>query len=340
MSGWIGWLVPVVMCLVLGFGATFYLQRIRLPHEETTAGIAALAGMRWRDFIHLVLAAMNARGYERVFVPHATTGDESDYLLERDGQRWLLSTKHGTAYVLGSNTIAEFAREIRMRSAAGGLMVTPGRFAPEAVNLARTQRIELLDGPALWPELRPLLPAEQRDLVSGPARRQMQRQLWLAWGGAAMVGVLAFLVFHGVEPAAPTPDTAETAATAPAMPAAPRASAPAVQPTAQATPTGAATATSAQAIVAPAAAVPTDPQELERRRKDLATAVSTLPGIDKALWSTQSTLLVYLSEDLPDPMSGICPLLERYDELAASRVQLQPPAGSTRPVRFLQCRAY
>ena len=86
--------------------------------------------------------------------------------------------------------------------------------------------------------------------------------------------------------------------------------------------------------------VPTDPQELERRRKDLATAVSTLPGIDKALWSTQSTLLVYLSEDLPDPMSSICPLLERYDELAASRIQLQPPAGSARPVRFLQCRAY
>jgi hypothetical protein len=332
VSGWIGWLVPVVVCLVLGFGATVYLQRIRLPHEETTGGIAALARMTWRDFIHLVLAAMNARGYERVFVPHAT-GDEGDYLLERDGQRWLLSTKHGTAYVLGSSTIAEFAREIRMRGAAGGLMVTPGRFAPEAVNLARTQKIELLDGPALWPELRPLLPEEQRELVSGPARAQMQRQLWLAWGAAAMAGVLAYLALHGVEPAV-SPDTAEAAASTPALQ---RASTPGVQAAAQNTASAAAATVAAPT---PAAAVPTDPQDLERRRKDLATAVSTLPGIDKALWSTQSTLLVYLSEDLPDPMSGICPLLERYDELAASRVQLQPPAGSTRPVRFLQCRAY
>jgi len=338
VSGWIGWLVPVVVCLLLGFGATFYLQRIRLPHEETTGGIAALARMTWRDFIHLVLAAMNARGYERVFVPHAT-GDEGDYLLERDGQRWLLSTKHGTAYVLGSSTIAEFAREIRMRGAAGGLMVTPGRFAPEAINLARTQKIELLDGPALWPELRPLLPVEQREHVSGPARTQMQRQLWLAWGGAAMAGVLAFLVFHGVEPGSTaTPETTDTVAATPPVP---RSSTPAVQPAAQTAATSAATTAAAAEAIAPVtAAVPTDPQELERRRKDLATAVSTLPGIDKALWSTQSTLLVYLSEDLPDPMSGICPLLERYDELAASRVQLQPPAGSTRPVRFLQCRAY
>ena len=317
MSGWIGWLAPVVLCVLLGVGATLYLQRIRFPHEETAAGIAALAGMRWRDFIHLVLAAMNARGYERVFVPHST-GDESDYLLERDGQRWLLSSKHGTAYVLGSNTIAEFAREIRMRSAAGGLMVTPGRFAPEAINLARTQRIELLDGPALWPELRPLLPEAQREEVSGPARMQLQRQLWVAWGASVLVGVVTFLA---LQQAMPREEQTETMAAAPAY----------------RTP-GA--ATEAQAVGVSAAAVPTDPQELERRRKDLATAVSTLPGIDKALWSTQSTLLVYLSEDLPEPMSAICPLLERYDELAASRVQLQPPAGSTHPVRFVQCRAY
>jgi hypothetical protein len=319
VSGWIGWLVPVVLCLLLGFGATFYLQRIRLPHEETVAGIAALAGMRWRDFMHLVLAAMNARGYERVFLPHATGGEESDYLLERDGQRWLLSSKHGTAYVLGSSTIAEFAREIRMRGAAGGLMVTPGRFAPEAMNLARTQRIELLDGPALWPELRPLLPEAQREEVSGPSREQLRRQLWVAWGASVLVGVVAFLA---MQQAAPRHEQIETATAASSY----------RRPVAM--------AEAAQAISAPAAAVPTDPQELERRRKDLATAVSTLPGIDKALWSTQSTLLVYLSEDLPEPMSAICPLLERYDELAASRVQLQPPAGSTHPVRFLQCRAY
>lgn len=331
MSGWIALLVPVALCVLLGLAATVYLQRVRLPHEETVAGITALAGMRWRDFMHLVLAAMNARGYERVFAPEAS-GDEGDYLLEREGQRWLLSSKHGTAYVLGSTSIAEFAREIRMRGAAGGLLVTPGSFAPEARTLARTQRIELLDGPELWPELKPLLPEEQRAEVIGPPRAQLQRQLLVAWGAALLVGVVTFLALdHGRLPEDGSADATATTAPAASMPVA---AAPSAKPRTAPAPAPAATPAPA------AAAIPTDPEELERRRRDVATAVSTLPGIDKAMWSTQSTLLVYLSDDLADPMSSICPLLERYDELAASRVQLQPPAGSKRLVRFLQCRAF
>lgn len=325
MSGWIVLVVPVALSLLLGLAATVYLQRVRLPHEETVAGISALAGMRWRDFIQLVLAAMNARGYERVFAQEAG-GDEGDYLLERDGQRWLLSSKHGTAYVLGSTSIAEFAREIRMRGATGGLLVTPGSFAPEALNLARSHRIELLDGASLWPELRALLPEEQRAEVIGPPRAQLQRQLLVSWGAALLVGVVAFLGFARARHDEDTRQGAAAALAAPASIATQRAAA-----SARKAPT-----TSS----APTSAISSDPNEIERRRREIETAVSTLPGIDRAMWSTQSTLLVYLSEDLADPLSGICPLLERYDELAASRVQLQPPPGSKRLVRFVQCRAF
>jgi hypothetical protein len=305
------WLVAVLVCAALGVGATLALQRLRLPREETAAGIASLAGMRWRDFMHLVLAAMNQRGYERVFEPNVT-GDESDYLLDRDNQRWLLSSKHGAAYVLGSTSIAEFAREIRMRGANGGLLVTPGRFAPEARALAAAQRIELLDGPTLWPELRELLPEEEREQIAAPALARTKRQVAFAWLAAVAAGLMLGLALQRALPA-------EDAAPAPVV------------------------AARAPAQVAPTMSrpqIPTDPAALERRRRDVSTAVATLPGVDKALWSTQSTLLVYLSDDLADPMSSICPLLEHYDELAASRVQLQPPAGSQRPVRFRQCRAY
>ena len=68
--------------------------------------------------------------------------------------------------------------------------------------------------------------------------------------------------------------------------------------------------------------------------------ISTLPGIDRANWETQSTLLVHLLDDQTDPLPVICPQLERYEALAATRLQLQPPQGSVRPVRFVQCRAY
>jgi HJR/Mrr/RecB family endonuclease len=317
VGAWAGWLIPIIAALLAGAAATFYLQKVRLPREETEAGIAALAGMRWRDYIHLVLAALNRRGYERVFDAEANS-DEGDYLLDRGGQTWLLSSKHGTAYVLGSTAIAEFANAIRMRGAAGGLLVTSGQFAPEAKSLAAAQRIELLDGPALWPELKPLLPEAHRETIFAPAQARARRHVVMACLASFVVGVLLFTF---VRQQAPTGETvaAATAAVSSA-----------------ATPASASQPRALRAIEQ----APTDPVQLAQRRETVAHAISTLPTVDRALWSTQSTLLVYLIDEQGEPKSAICPLLEQYVELAASRIQLEPPPGSTRTVRFVQCRAF
>jgi hypothetical protein len=311
--------------LVIGAAVTWYLRRVRLPREESAAGVAALAAMRWRDFIQLVLDALIQRGYERVFETNSG-GENGDYVLEREGQRYLLSSKHGAAYVLGSTAIAEFASAIRMRGAAGGLLVTPGRFAPEAYPLARAQRIELLDGPTLWPELRPLLTEDQRSTISAPSLTALRRTTWLGWVGGLIVAGLLYAV--GGWNAGPDNDVVTTATpTAPTRKAAVSASPARPKP-------------NVPPVAASSSAVPTDPVELEHRRAAAAAAVSGLPGIDRALWQTQSTLLVYLIDAQFDPLSEICPELEHYDELAATRLQLQPPSGSTRPVRFVQCRPY
>ena len=326
MGGWAGWLIPIVVFLMIGSAVTWYLRRVRLPREESAAGVAALAAMRWRDFIQLVLDALIQRGYERVFETNAG-GEDGDYVLEREGQRYLLSSKHGAAYVLGSTAIAEFASAIRMRGAAGGLLVTPGRFAPEAHPLARAQRIELLDGPTLWPELRPLLTDDQRSMISASSLMSTRRATWLGWLGALVVAGLLYAV--GGWNVSPGNDVVTTAAT----PAAPTPKA--------ATPVSPARPDRNVAVVpASSSDVPTDPVELEHRRAAAASAISGLPGVDRALWQTQSTLLVYLIDAQFDPLSEICPELEHYDELAATRLQLQPPSGSTRPVRFVQCRPY
>ena len=323
MGGWASWVLPILSVLVVGVPATLYLQRVRLPMDEASAGIAALAGMRWRDFIHLVLDALIRRGYERIFEPNSD-GEDGEYVLERDGQRFLLSSKHGAAYVLGSTAIAEFAKSIRLRNLAGGLLVTPGQFAPEALPLARAQRIELLDGPTLWPELRPLLPEEQRNVISAPALARTRQQVLLAWGGGFVLGAALFALMHRqdevvVEPAtAPSPTPAQSA-----TPAAPRRTA--------------AKPASPKRTVASIDEL--DDAQLQERRKLAAEAISRLPMIDRAIWETQSTLLVHMLDD-GDPRPAICPLLERYEELAPTRLQLQPPPGSTKPVRFVQCRAY
>lgn len=326
------WLIPLAVFLLIGGTATFYIRKVRLPREEAAAGIASLTGMRWREFIHLVLAAMANRGYGYVPDPDAG-GDEVDYELERDGKRYLLSSKHGASYVLGSSTIAEFANAIRMKGAAGGLLVTPGQFAPEAAPLAAAQRIELLDGPTLWPELQRVLPPEQRLPISTPAQAHASRHLFIAWCGAFVIGLAVFVL--GGDNATEEPFAAAPApaiAPSPDVPAgASAATAPAIPSTAADAPGG----SPARPDV-----VPTDPAQLERRRTEVARAISTLSMVDRALWSTQSTLLVHLTDMEAEPKSAICPLLERYSELGASRVQLQPPQGSERPVRFFQCRAF
>lgn len=324
MGGWASWVLPILSVLAVGVPATLYLQRVRLPAVEASAGVAALAGMRWRDFIHLVLDALIRRGYERIFEPNAD-GEDGEYVLERDGQRFLLSSKHGAAYVLGSTAIAEFAKSIRMRNLAGGLLVTPGQFAPEALPLARAQRIELLDGPTLWPELRPLLPEEQRNVISAPAMVRTRQQVLLAWGGGFLLGAVLFALMHRQDEAAVQSTTGTPPATAQPTP-----------PPAAAPGTAANPASAGRALSSPDEL---DEAQLQQRRKLVAEAISRLPTIDRAIWETQSTLLVHMLDD-GDPRSVICPVLERYDELAATRLQLQPPPGSTQPVRFVQCRAF
>jgi len=78
---------------------------------------------------------------------------------------------------------------------------------------------------------------------------------------------------------------------------------------------------------------------LEQRRRELADAVATLPFVARAAWASQSTLVVFLSSTGgADPVAGICRLVERYEELRTSRLQLQPVGDG--PVRFRQCRSF
>src|SRR3546814_14889662 len=85
---------------------------------------------------------------------------------------------------------------------------------------------------------------------------------------------------------------------------------------------------------------PDDTSTLEQQREDVADTVSTLPMVDRAVWSTQSTLQVFLLDGRGNAFDHIFPPVVRYDALASSRIQLTPPPGSEPPTRFRQCRTY
>ena len=308
------WIIALAVAVLIGVAGTLYFRLVVMRRDETAAGLAALAAMSWRDFIHLVLDAMGRRGYARVFDREAPSGDD-DYTLEREGRRYLLSCKHGSAFVLGGAQVAELGNGIRLANADGGILVTQGRISADARPAAKTQKIELLDGPTLWPELRDLIDEQQRTVIVADAATSARQRTLLSWLLALVAGIAVFLVL----PAAPEAPAAATALRV-------------LQPV---------TETGKPAADAPIAApAPGDAAALERQRADVADAVSTLPMVDRAVWSTQSTLRVYLLDTQADAFAQICPLLLRYDALAPSRVQLTPPAGSTAQTRFRQCRSY
>lgn len=309
MNGNTQWLVATLVTLLVGGLGTVLMWHVLRPRDEAAAGIRALAGASWREFINLVLANLARRGYERV-VDRETASGDADFTLARDGSHWLLSCKHASSYILGKPAVEQLAKEIRLANAKGGFLVTQGRILDEARAPAGRHHIELLDGQALWPELRDLVNPAQRAEIRQSAVAIARRRILLSWLLALVAGVATWSLL---------PDPAPATNAVAAAPNQPTGDAAAPQPD-------------------PASAGPalTPPQQ----RDALASAVATLPQVTHALWATRSTLEVHLADTGEDPVPGICALVERYPDLAASRIQLTPPAGSGEQVRFRQCRAY
>ncbi|OHE84484.1 MAG: hypothetical protein A2190_03125 [Lysobacterales bacterium RIFOXYA1_FULL_69_10] len=309
-------------------GLSFYLQKVRVPRLETEGGIAALAAMRWREFSHFVIEALQAQGFEvSRTTPLAERGKHADLLLHRDGRDWLLSCKQGANYRIGRKQVDELADAVRFDNAAGGVLATLGRIDPEAYRNPRG--IELIDGHTLWGLIDPLIPPSLHQDLAEKARVQVAREQRLGWGLALAVGlavgVLTAMLIPGESARAPrTPPAAAQSNPAPPAP-----------------------ASAAPASTRPAApsidAAPAAPAALdeEAQRQAVAEGVSTVAGVDRAVWSTPSTLVVYQSgEDIDAHVPAICAVLEQYPDVRASRLQLQPPPGSRNTVRFRQCRAF
>src|SRR5690606_32037914 len=305
------WLLAIVIALVVGAAATWLARGPLHRRDEAAAGISSLSAMSWREFIRVVLEALSRRGYHRL-VDHGSASGDGDFTLVRDGEHWLLSTKHGSAFVLGRAAVNELAAAMRVAGAAGGLLVTQGRIDDDARRAAQGQPVEFLDGAALWPELRPLLPAATVEPILGAAAKRARERSLAGWLLALIAGVAVFWIVPAPQPAAvaagATPAANDLAGAGAGEPAGP-------------------------------VAMPDGPT-LVAQRRELAGMVATLPGVTRTLWTSASTLEVFVLDTDADPFAAICPLVERYPALASSRIQLTPPADSGRQVRFRQCRSY
>jgi hypothetical protein len=278
-------------------------------------GLKLLAAMRWREFSRLVIDGLRSRGFEPEAAEEtAERGQDSVIHLKRDARNWLLACKQGVNYRITPTVVGDMTDAVRFHGAAGGVVATPGVTDAAARKLANG-RIDLFDGESLWPLVHPQLAHSVQDELAGKSRQAVTRQTTVAWAGALTLGlVVAFLAPIGEK----SPEVAVAAAATSSAPSAPPVPAP---------------------IQAPhtVAAAPVSDDE---QRDDVIRLVTTLSGVERAMWSTKSTLLIYLADETSDPVKDICAVVTRYDALRTSRLHLQPPANAARPARFLQCAQY
>lgn len=313
--------IALLVTVLAGALATAYLWLVRQRQAETAAGIAALAEMRWREFARLVVEALQARGFEAESLDQSLDqGPQAEIRLRREGRTWLLvSTLAGARSRLAPANVRELADAVRSQNAAGGVLATPARIDADARKSAGG--LELYDGESLWSLVGPMLPQALHDDLTANARKRGAKETAIAWCGALVLGLILGLVPSLL----PEGDAGDT-------PVAPAAAVPATRP-----------APAAPAATEPAlgVAAPADPNRDQFERGEVINAVAALPWVERVLWSTSSTLVVQQRADVDQAqVQEICGVLRRYDTLRASRLQLQPPSGSDRKVRFLQCQAY
>ena len=335
-------LVPLLVLVLVGGTASAWLYKVRAPRERLATGLMALSAMHWRELQRLVVAAMRERGYRPLPVVEQA-GEDGLVPLARGDDTWLLTTRHGTAYVLGTAAVGEFANVMQLHGAQGGLMVTAGEVRPDTRSLARTQRIDVLDGRALWAEVSPLLEPQQRAVILGGVHARTRRHAVIAWGIALVLAALVFVAQPSGDrkdtAAVPVPTQAAPAPGAGTVPTQARDPRGTPEPSA-ATPAPGTAPSTTRAPAAAAEAVPTDPEALAERRRTLVRSVATLPWVVRAGWSTPSTLVVQLQPGMSADKASLCRLVEAYPELRASRLQLQSTGDGVPPVRFMQCKLY
>lgn len=347
-----------IAAAIVALVSVVYLWRVQRARFVVAEGVRALAAMRWREFSQFVITALQAQGFDAH--PLSNTGNSSepaDLVLTRADRSWLLSCQQSVAYRVTPRHVEEMRQAVQSRSAAGGIIATLGQV--DAAARRDPQGVELLDGGELWALIGPLLPPGLHEHLQDRAQMRTRAATAGALGGATVLGAVLALALVGTQPAstiAPGADLepATTARVAPAtdsgvapsVPADAATAAPAATsgPVASAEPAPSRATASAAAPGAGTGDDPALPEGLpadeRQQRERLIDALAAVPGIDRAVWSSRSTLVLYVAEGSATPREPICKVMQRFDALRASRIQLQPPAGSVDQVRFFHCAMY
>ncbi len=129
-------------------------QRNQLVDNVTQSDSSdALHDMSWREFEVLVSEGFRLQGYTVEETGGGGPDGGIDLVLSRPGrngrEKYLVQCKQWRAYKVGVDVVRELYGVMAARGAAGGFVVTSGRFTEEATAFASGRNVRLVDGEQL-----------------------------------------------------------------------------------------------------------------------------------------------------------------------------------------------
>ncbi len=327
---------PILVAIFVGLASFLVLfwwfGIIKRRQAEIQTGVITLAAMKWRECVGLVIQSLEKEGYREEISSRQPGDGGTEFLLKKGEALTLLSYKHGTAYHLGEANIRDFANGVQLIGASKGILVTLGTVEDMAKDSAGRYDIELIDGKALWPRVENYLSGVTLGTVRKQASSQTKSKVQMGAALSLILGAASYFAASTLMPASEVALTSTSVATNQQKSA----------DASQAVKIEDATLAKINATAIALAEVDklTDQQRAERKAKAAAT-VSEMPIIKTAIWYSASTLQVMLNTEKNDDksmVSEICRILTQYEELRFTRLQLEPPSGSTVPVRFRRCQ--
>jgi restriction system protein len=137
---------------VVGAGISAWRRKVRrdlLIGTTQKASSHALDDMSWREFEMLVGEGFRLKGYKVTESGGAGPDGGVDLTLAKGNEKFLVQCKQWRALSVGVSIVRELYGVMAARGAAGGFVVTSGRFTDDAVKFASGRNITLLDGPSV-----------------------------------------------------------------------------------------------------------------------------------------------------------------------------------------------
>lgn len=152
-------LLPLIF--VLGAAVSAWRRHERQSLLATAAQTGRLDGMSWQQFERLVGAAFEQQGFTVVETGRAGADGGVDLVLTRGGEVHLVQCKQWRALKVGVDVVRELYGVMAARGAAGGFVVTSGRFTDDAQAFAAGRNVRLIEGRALLRMIDQVMPASR-----------------------------------------------------------------------------------------------------------------------------------------------------------------------------------